>query len=86
MTIYAALGVATAAAFRFLGVALSRRNAHVAVVAQVAPGRRRENTLALLANLAAVPAAFVSTPLALALLAIPVALYFLPDARVEDCA
>ena len=86
VAIYAALGVATAAAFRFLGVALSRRNAHVAVVAEVAPGRRRKNTLALLANLAALPAAFVSTPLAFALLAIPAALYFLPDARVEDYA
>ena len=42
VAIYAALGVATAAAFRFLGVALSRRNAHVTVVAQVAPGRRRK--------------------------------------------
>ena len=82
--LYAGLGLAAAMAFRFLGDGLSRRNADSAVVARVAPDRRRKNTLALMANLAALPAAFVSAPLALALLVVPAVLYFLPDARVEQ--
>ena len=81
--LYATLGVAAAAAFRFLGVSLSRRNLDSAVVARIAPDRRRKNTWALCANALAVPVAFVSTPLALALLTVPAALYFLPDARAE---
>jgi uncharacterized membrane protein len=81
---YAALGVATALAFRFLGTAASRRNNDVPIVTEVGPSRRRKSTLALFANILAVPAAFVATPLAFSLLALPAALYFLPDARVEQ--
>ena len=52
---YAGLGTATAIAFRLLGVSLSRRNAENAVVSLIAPSRRRKNTVALLANVAAIP-------------------------------
>ena len=80
---YAGLGTATAIAFRLLGVSLSRRNAENAVVSLIAPSRRRKNTVALLANAAAIPTAMIWTPLAFAFLTLPALLYFLPDARAE---
>ena len=82
LTSYATLGVLTAVAYRLLGTRLSCLNAGVGIVDEVAPDRRRKNTLALLANLLAIPAAFTFRPLAVLLLVIPAALYFAPDPRV----
>lgn len=82
LTCYATLGVVTALAYRLLGTRLSRLNAGDRLVDEVAPDRRRKNTLALFANLLAIPTAFSFRPLAVLLLAIPAGLYFLPDPRV----
>lgn len=82
LTSYAVLGVLTAIAYRLLGTYLSRLNAGSGIVDEVGPGRRRKNSLALLANVLAIPAAFLSQPLALVLLVLPAALYFVPDPRV----
>ena len=79
---YATLGMLTALAYRLLGTRLSRLNAGAGIVDEVAPDRRRKNTLALLANMLAIPAAFMFRPLAVLLLVIPAGLYFVPDPRV----
>lgn len=82
LTTYAVLGVLTALAYRLLGTRLSRLNAGVGIVDEVAPDRRRKNTVALAANALAIPAAFLARPVAVLLLVVPAVLYFAPDARV----
>ena len=83
IAVYALLGTVTAVAFLLLGLSLSRRNANVAVVKRVEGSRQRKSVIAILINLSAAPLAFVSKPLAFALLTLPALAYFLPDKRVE---
>ena len=67
IAVYALLGTVTAVAFLLLGLSLSRRNAHVAVVKQVERSRQRKSAIAILISLSAAPLAFVSKPLAFTL-------------------
>lgn len=77
---YAGLSIITAMAYRFLGTALSRGNPSDRNLI-VAPARRRLNSLAVVSNVLAIPAAYVAPALAILLLVIPAGLYFLPDMR-----
>lgn len=83
IAVYALLATVTALSFLFLGNSLSRHNLDVQLVATIASSRRKKNAAALLINLTALGAAFVSRPAALACLALPALTYFLPDRRVE---
>ena len=46
----------------------------------------RKNLIAILIYVAAIPVAFVYTPLALVLIALPAAMYFLPEHEVGKFA
>ena len=83
---YAILGLFTAAAYRLLGTRLSGLNAGNGIVDEVGPDRRRKNSLAMAANLVAIPAAFLWRPASMLLLTLPALLYFVPDGRVGDPA
>ncbi len=83
IAVYASLGTITAVAFLLLGLSLSRRNVDVEVVRRVTRSRQPKSAIAILINLSAVPLAFVSKPLAFALLSLPALAYFLLDKRVE---
>ena len=83
---YAVLGLFTAAAYRLLGTRLSGLNAGNGIVDEVGPDRRRKNSLAMAANLVAIPAAFLWRPASMILLILPALLYFVPDGRVGDSA
>ena len=83
---YAVLGLFTAAAYRLLGTRLSGLNAGNGIVDEVGPDRRRKNSLAMAANLVAIPAAFLWRPASMLLLSLPALLYFVPDGRVGDTA
>ena len=80
---YAALGLIVAVAYRFLATSLSRINTESDDSRRIAQGRRNLNTLAGFANVCAIPAAYVSRPIAVLLLIVPAALYFLPEAKLS---
>ena len=43
----------------------------------------RKNLIAILIYIAAIPAAFIYTPLALVMISLPAAMYFLPERSLE---
>lgn len=79
--VYSALSAVLAFSYLLLTRAVTRRNAHVPEVRALASKRQTKNILSMAAILAAMPAAYVWQPLALALLAAPAVAYFLPEGR-----
>ena len=79
--VYSALSAIVAFSYLLLTRSLTRRNAHVPAVQALASKRQTKNILAMVAMLAAMPAAYVWQPLALMLLAAPAVAYFLPEGR-----
>ena len=79
---YGALSLIVALAYRLLATSLSHINSESDDRRRIARDRRNLNTLAGFANLCAIPAAYVSRTLAVLLLVMPAALYFLPEMKL----
>ena len=81
---YAAVAAATAIAFGILARDLHRRNTDSAAFAQIGRRAMRKNLTSVAVQVLAVPAAYVSVPLACLLLAIPPVIHFMPERGAEQ--
>jgi uncharacterized membrane protein len=83
VALYTGVALASSIAFYLLRSAIARHHKHDAALAALHPRLAKKNILASALYAAAIPLAWVSTWLALALVALPALMYFLPDRRVE---
>ena len=83
LALYGALGAITALAWRLLVADLNRRNRDVAALASIGDRRKAMSTVAIGLNLAAIPLAFISRPLAVICLVLPPLAYFMPARSLE---
>jgi TMEM175 potassium channel family protein len=78
VALYAAVSAAGAVSFFFLRASIARHH-HEPEFKRLDRKMTRKNLIALFIYIVAIAVAFVSTPLALALIATPAAMYFLPE-------
>ena len=77
--VYASLSLAVAFAYLLLTRNLTRRNSHVRAMAALAGKRQTKNLVAMALMAVAIPLAWISEPVAIALLVAPAVAYFLPE-------
>ena len=82
VALYAAVSTAGAGSF-FVLRALIARHHHDAEFKRLNQKMTRKNLIAILIYVSAIAIAFVYTPLALAMIALPATMYFLPERAVE---
>lgn len=85
VALYAGVATAGAVAFFFLRVSIARHH-HEAEFAKVNKKMARKNLIAILIYVGAIAAAFIYVPLAITLIALPAAMYFLPERSLEKLA
>ena len=78
VALYAAVSIAGAVSFFLLRASIARHN-HEPEFKRLNKKMARKNLIAILIYVAAVPVAFIYTPLALVLIALPAMMYFLPE-------
>jgi len=81
--VYASNLLACALAFSLLRAAISSQNGHDQQLVAIHSTMRKKNLIGVIIYLSAVVAAFFYVPVALALIALPAVMYFLPDKKVE---
>ena len=82
VALYAAVSAAGAISFFVLTISIARHH-HEAEFERLKKKMTRKNLIAILIYFAAIPAAFIYTPLALVMIALPAAMYFLPERSLE---
>jgi uncharacterized membrane protein len=82
VALYAIISTAGAVSFFLLRASIARHH-HEPGLRTLNKKMARKNLIAILIYIAAIPAAFVYTPLALVLIALPAAMYFLPERSLE---
>jgi uncharacterized membrane protein len=82
VALYAVVSAAGALSFFLLTRAIARHHDE-AEFKRLKKKMARKNLVAILIYLAAIPAAFIFTPLALVMIALPAAMYFLPESSLE---
>jgi uncharacterized membrane protein len=82
VALYAAVATAGAIAFYLLRAAIARHH-HDPEFVPLNKKMARKNAIAILIYLSAIAAAFVYVPLALILVALPAAMYFIPQKELE---
>jgi uncharacterized membrane protein len=82
VALYAAISVAGAFSFFLLRASITRHH-HEAEFKKLNKKMARKNLIAILIYIAAIPAAFVYTPLALVMIALPASMYFVPERSLE---
>jgi uncharacterized membrane protein len=82
VALYAAVSSAGAASFFLLRSSIARHH-HEPEFKRLNKKMVRKNLIAILIYIAAIPAAFISTALALVLIALPAMMYFLPERSFE---
>ena len=82
VALYAIISTAGAVSFFLLRGSIARHH-HEPGLKTLNKKMARKNLIAILIYIAAIPAAFVYTPLALVLIALPAAMYFLPERSLE---
>jgi uncharacterized membrane protein len=82
VALYAAVATAGAIAFYLLRAAIARHH-HDPEFKALNKKMARKNAIAILIYLSAIAAAFVYVPLALILVALPAAMYFIPEKELE---
>ena len=78
VALYAAVSIAGAVSFFLLRASIARHH-HESEFKRLNKKMARKNLIAILIYIAAIPVAFIYTPLALVLIALPAAMYFLPE-------
>ncbi|PYI52821.1 MAG: hypothetical protein DMC62_06320 [Verrucomicrobia bacterium] len=82
VALYAIISTAGAVSFFLLRGSIARHH-HEPRLKTLNKKMARKNLIAILIYIVAIPAAFVYTPLALVLIALPAAMYFLPERSPE---
>ena len=82
VALYAAVSLAGAISFSLLRATIARQH-HDPNFSRVNRRMARKNLIAILIYVVAIVVAFIYTPLALALIATPAAMYFLPERALE---
>ena len=82
VALYAAISTAGAFSFFLLRASIARDH-HEAEFKKLNKKMARKNLIAILIYIAAIPAAFVYTPLALVMIALPASMYFVPERSLE---
>jgi uncharacterized membrane protein len=82
VALYAAISTAGAFSFFLLRASIARHH-HEAEFKKLNKKMARKNLIAILIYIAAIPAAFVYTPLALVMIALPASMYFVPERSLE---
>ena len=83
ISLYAAVSTAGAISFYLLRASIARHN-HDVEFKKLNKKMARKNLIAILIYVGAICAAFVYVPLALVLIALPAAMYFLPERSLEE--
>jgi uncharacterized membrane protein len=83
--LYAAVATACSIGFYLLRRSIARHHRHDADLMALHGRMARKNQIATVSYLGSMAAAFIWVPAALALVALPAAMYFMPDRRVEAC-
>ena len=83
VALYAAVSAAGAISFFLLTISIARHHHHEAEFERLKKKMTRKNLVAILIYFAAIPAAFIYTPLALVMISLPAAMYFLPERSLE---
>jgi len=81
VALYAAVSIAGGVSFFLLRASIARHH-HDPEFNRLNKNMARKNLIAILIYVAAIPIAFVYTPLALIMIALPAAMYFLPEGGV----
>jgi uncharacterized membrane protein len=81
VALYAAVSIAGGISFYLLRASIARHN-HDPEFRRLNKRMARKNLIAIVIYLAAIAIAFIYTPLALVLIALPAAMYFLPEGSV----
>ena len=81
VALYAAVSIAGGISFYLLRASIARHN-HDPEFRRLNKKMARKNLIAIVIYLAAIATAFIYTPLALVLIALPAAMYFLPERAV----
>ena len=81
VALYAAVSTASAISFFFLRASIARHH-HDPEFNRLNQRMGRKNLIAIFIYVGAIAAAFISTPLALVMIALPAAMYFLPERGV----
>ena len=82
VALYAGVSIAGAISFFFLRASIARDH-HEPEFKRLNKKMARKNLISIIIYLAAIPVAFIYTPLALAMIALPAIMYFLPERGVE---
>jgi uncharacterized membrane protein len=82
VALYAAVSIAGAVSFFLLRASIARHN-HEPEFKRLNKKMARKNVISILIYVAAIPVAFIYTPLALTMIALPAVMYFLPERGVE---
>jgi uncharacterized membrane protein len=82
VALYAAVSTAGAISFFLLRVSIARHH-HEPEFKRLNKKMARKNLIAILIYIAAIAAAFIYTPLALVMIALPATMYFLPERGLE---
>jgi uncharacterized membrane protein len=82
VALYAIVSTAGAVSFFLLRASIARHH-HEPGFKKLNKKMARKNLIAILIYIVAIPAAFVYTPLALVLIALPACMYFLPERSLE---
>ena len=85
VALYAAVSTAGAISFFFLRACIARHH-HEPEFDRLNKKMARKNLISILIYVAAIPAAFIYVPLALIMIALPAAMYFLPEHGVGKFA
>jgi len=84
VALYGIVALACSASFHLLRAAIARHHRADADLVKLHRSIRRKNLMVIVVYAISIPLAWVSVPLALALIALPALLYFLPDRRIEQ--
>ena len=82
VALYAAVSIAGAISFFLLRASIARDH-HEPEFKRLNKKMARKNLISIIIYLAAIPVAFIYTPLALVMIALPAIMYFLPERGVE---
>jgi uncharacterized membrane protein len=82
VALYAAVSTAGATSFFLLSASIARHH-HEAEFKRLNKKMTRKNLVAILIYIAAIAVAFIYTPLALVMIALPATMYFLPERALE---
>src|SRR6201993_2771782 len=79
VALYAAVSIAGAVSFFLLRASIARHHHHELEFKRLNRRMARKNLIAIVIYIVAIAMAFIYTPLALVMIALPAAMYFLPD-------